>query len=148
MKQLEIIIGSQMGGTEYVAEHLSQLLADQGIETQLHEQPDLQHIDRDQPWLICTSTHGAGDYPDNLLTFIEQLDANEQLNQVHFAVIGVGDSSYDTFNFAAKNIVSLLQTKGATLLLPQLEIDVLGEELPEDTAEQWLPNLLQAWKRA
>ncbi len=31
-----------MGGTEYVAEHLSQLLADQGIESQLHEQPDLQ----------------------------------------------------------------------------------------------------------
>ncbi len=61
-------------------------------------------------------------------------------------MIGVGDSSYDTFNFAAKNIISLLQTKGATLLLPQLEIDVLGEDLPEDTAEQWLPNLLQAWK--
>ncbi|WP_105188746.1 FMN-binding protein MioC [Pseudoalteromonas sp. T1lg48] len=148
MKQLEIIIGSQMGGTEYVAEHLSQLLADLGVESQLHEQPDLQQISFDQPWLICTSTHGAGDYPDNLLAFIEQLAASERLNQVRFAVIGVGDSSYDTFNFAAKNIVTLLQTKGATLLLPQLEIDVLGDDLPEDTAEQWLPSLLQAWKSA
>ena len=41
MSQLEIIIGSQMGGTEYVAEQLRDLMEDQGISCALHEQPDL-----------------------------------------------------------------------------------------------------------
>ncbi|MEO2281458.1 FMN-binding protein MioC [Pseudoalteromonas pernae] len=147
MSQLEIIIGSQMGGTEYVAEHLDNLLKDQGITSQLHEQPDLNDINLDATWLICTSTHGAGDYPDNLLTFIDQINAQLALNQIQFAVIGVGDSSYDTFNYAAKNLVALLKSKGAKQLLPHLEIDVLADDLPEDTAENWLPELLNALEK-
>ncbi|MEO2268854.1 FMN-binding protein MioC [Pseudoalteromonas sp. YIC-656] len=147
MSQLEIIIGSQMGGTEYVAEHLDNLLKDQGITSQLHEQPDLNDINLDATWLICTSTHGAGDYPDNLLTFIDQINAQLALNQIQFAVIGVGDSSYDTFNYAAKNLVALLKSKGAKQLLPHLEIDILADDLPEDTAENWLPELLNALEK-
>ncbi len=147
MSQLEIIIGSQMGGTEYVAEHLDNLLKDQGITSQLHEQPDLNDINIDATWLICTSTHGAGDYPDNLLTFIDQLTAHSTLNQIQFAVIGVGDSSYDTFNYAAKNLVALLKSKDAKELLPHLEIDVLADDLPEDTAENWLPELINVLEK-
>ena len=136
-----------MGGTEYVAEHLDNLLKDQGVSCQLHEQPDLKDINIEANWLICTSTHGAGDYPDNLLSFIAQLNAQTSLSQCQFAVIGIGDSSYDTFNYAAKNVVALLESKGAKQLLPHLEIDVLADDLPEDSAENWLPDLVEALKK-
>ncbi|MFY8274601.1 FMN-binding protein MioC [Pseudoalteromonas sp. SSDWG2] len=147
MNHVEIIIGSQMGGTEYVAEHVSNLLKDHAIDSQLHEQPDLNDINKDAVWLVCTSTHGAGDYPDNLVAFIDQVATQVSLESVQFAVIGIGDSSYDTFNFAAKNLVNLLVSKGAKQLLPHLEIDVLDSELPEDTAEAWLPKLVHCLEK-
>ena len=40
MPQVDIIVGSQMGSAEYVAEQLQEALEDQGFETVLHEQPN------------------------------------------------------------------------------------------------------------
>lgn len=138
---MQIIVGSQMGGTEYVAEHIAECLAQENVQTHIHLEPDLSQLSNEEPWLVITSTHGAGDYPDNLLAFVDQLTSSDDLNAVRFAIIGIGDSSYDTYNFAAKNLEQLLLTKGAQQLTPRLEIDVLEPELPEDTAEQWLPQL-------
>ncbi|OHU84767.1 MULTISPECIES: FMN-binding protein MioC [Pseudoalteromonas] len=142
MQHIEIIVGSQMGSAEYVAEQLQEALQDQGIVTALHEQPMLNDIVHPL-WLVVTSTYGAGDYPDNLLSFISELDQQNNLDHIDFAVVGIGDTSYDTYNFAAKNCSQLLINKGATQLLANLEIDVLGDALPEDTALQWLPQLLE-----
>lgn len=144
MSQIHIIVGSQMGSAEYVAEHIAQLLDEENIAYLLHEQPNYQDLQPTQPqtWLICTSTYGAGDYPENLLAFVDQVDQCNQLDHVQFAVIGLGDSSYDTFNYAAKNIDELLQSKQAKKLIDRLEIDVLAADLPEDTAQAWLPKLL------
>ncbi|MCF6437420.1 FMN-binding protein MioC [Pseudoalteromonas sp. MMG022] len=142
MQHIEIIVGSQMGSAEYVAEQLQEALQDQGIVTALHEQPMLSDIAH-PIWLVVTSTYGAGDYPDNLLSFISELDQQNNLDHIDFAVVGIGDTSYDTYNFAAKNCSQLLINKGATQLLANLEIDVLDDALPEDTALAWLPQLLE-----
>ncbi|WP_040698351.1 flavodoxin domain-containing protein [Pseudoalteromonas citrea] len=138
MTQLEIIVGSQMGSAEYVADQLKEALENQGFVANLHEQPDLAHCEHDH-WLIVTSTYGAGDYPENLLSFIDQVNQQGSMSSKQFAVVGLGDTSYDTYNHAAKNIAQLLVDKGATNMLPVLEINVLDEALPEDTALSWLP---------
>ena len=66
MQSVNIIVGSQMGSAEYVAEQLAEALEQQGIQVQLHEQPVFDDIDQqDTIWLLCTSTYGAGDYPEN-----------------------------------------------------------------------------------
>ncbi|CAH9060056.1 Protein MioC [Pseudoalteromonas holothuriae] len=141
MQHLEIIIGSQMGSAEYVAEQLKEVLQDQDINAVLHETPMLNDIT--QPvWLVVTSTYGAGDYPENLLPFISQLDQQDNLDHIQFAIVGLGDTSYDTYNHAARNCEQLLSNKGAKQLLPSLEINVLDEALPEDTALAWLPQLV------
>lgn len=141
MPQVDIIVGSQMGSAEYVAEQLQEALEDQGFETVLHEQPNFDDCQQAN-WLVVTSTYGAGDYPDNLLSFIEQVTAQSALSQLKHAVVGIGDSSYDTYNYAAKNCDALLKSKGSQSLLAPLEINVLEEALPEDTALAWLPNLI------
>ena len=96
MPQVDIIVGSQMGSAEYVAEQLQEALEDQGFETVLHEQPNFDDCQQAH-WLVVTSTYGAGDYPDNLLSFIEQITAQSSLSQLKHAVVGIGDSSYDTY---------------------------------------------------
>ena len=85
-----------------------------GHQVELHFQPDFAQISSEnQTWLICTSTHGAGDYPDNIQAFVTDLENSDQdLSSVKFLTIGIGDSSYDTFCYAAKNINKLLLSKG------------------------------------
>jgi MioC protein len=135
---IQIIIGSTLGCAEYVGDHLSDLLAKEGIKSTIHDQPVLSDIPTQGIWLIITSTHGAGDFPDNIQPFISELKTNPpRTNQLKYAVISIGDSSYDTFCQAGKDAFALLQDIGATPLVDCFTIDVLAHSIPEDAASLW-----------
>ncbi len=141
MSSVNIIVGSQMGSAEYVAEQLSDALNNQGINSQLHDQPEFNEIDKQNTiWLVCTSTYGAGDYPDNLISFVEQVSQVDDLSHLKYSVIALGDTSYDTYNLAGRNIDALLSQKGAVKVAQRLELNILDEALPEDTALAWLDS--------
>ena len=141
MSSVNIIVGSQMGSAEYVAEQLSDALNNQGINSQLHDQPEFNEIDQQNTiWLVCTSTYGAGDYPDNLISFVEQVSQVDDLSHLKYSVIALGDTSYDTYNLAGRNIDALLSKKGAIKVAQRLELNILDEALPEDTALAWLDS--------
>ncbi|KKO49418.1 FMN-binding protein MioC [Arsukibacterium sp. MJ3] len=146
---IEILVGSQMGAAEYVAEQVAETLVQAGYETKLHLQPDLDQLNPTHIWLVITSTYGAGDLPDNIQPFADQLAQDRRdLNTLSFAVITLGDSSYDTFCQAGKTLLRLLQQRGAKPLLFTLEIDVLTAELPEENALSWLPEFIQQLKKS
>jgi len=140
MSSFQIIVGSMLGGTEYVAEACEESLQELGHQTQLHLQPEFAEIEKkNQTWLICTSTHGAGDYPDNIDQFVSDLrSSNEDLSTIKFLTIGVGDSSYDTFCLAAKNIEKLLISKGCSCVKAIKTLDMSQDIDPEDLAQQWI----------
>ncbi len=145
MQSVNIIVGSQMGSAEYVAEQLAEALEQQGIQVQLHEQPVFDDIDQqDTIWLMCTSTYGAGDYPENLLPFVESIKQQADLKGLKYSVIGLGDTSYDTYNYAGRNLDELLASKGASRVAERLELNILDEALPEDTALAWLPSWIES----
>ena len=138
---IHIITGSTLGGAEYVGDHLSDLLIEKGFETTIHNQPQLDEIEAQGTWLIITSTHGAGDYPDNIKPFIQALqDTPPRMSDVKFAVIAIGDSSYDTFCAAGKHAFDLLEDIGATPISDCFTIDILAHAVPEDAAEEWLQS--------
>ena len=97
-----LLSGSTLGGAEYVAEHLNDVLETQGFSTALFHGPNLSDIENEKIWLVVTSTHGAGELPDNLKPLFDEL-ANSQndFSDVRFAVVGLGNSDYDTFCYAA-----------------------------------------------
>ena len=140
MSSFQIIIGSMLGGSEYVAQACEETLTALGHEVELHFQPNFAQISREnQIWLICTSTHGAGDYPDNIQTFVTDLEnCNNDLSPVKFFTIGIGDSNYDTFCFAAKNITKLLLSKDCIEIIPLLTIDMSLYIDPEERSQYWL----------
>ena len=141
MSSVNIIVGSQMGSAEYVAEQLSDELNNQGIDTQLHDQPVFSDIDQHNTiWLICTSTYGAGDYPENLINFVDDLAQTDDLSNLKYSVIALGDTSYDTYNLAGRNIDTLLKDKKAIRVAERLELNITDEALPEDTALAWLDS--------
>lgn len=144
---VQIIVGSMLGATEYVAEALQDILKQKGINSELHFQPNFAEIQKFGTWLICSSTHGAGDLPDNIQAFGEALNnaANsDELHNVSYLTVALGDSSYDTFCEAGKNLHQFMGNAKAKPLADVFCIDVLEHSIPEDAATQWLTELLQA----
>jgi MioC protein len=92
-------------------------------------------------WLVVSSTHGAGELPDNLQPLLEQIaEQQPDLSEVQFGAVGLGSSEYDTFCGAIKQIDDLLIARGAKRIGDRLEIDVTEHEIPEDPAEEWVKN--------
>ncbi|MDN2482454.1 FMN-binding protein MioC [Vibrio agarivorans] len=144
---IHIITGSTLGGAEYVGDHLNNLLQAQGLETQVHNQPNLDEIEHSGIWLLVTSTHGAGEYPDNIQPFIQALqDTPPKMSNVKFAVVAIGDSSYDTFCAAGKHAYDLLEDIGGTPVTDCLLIDILEQAVPEDAAEVWINTHIERFK--
>lgn len=140
MSSFQIIVGSMLGGSEYVAEACEETLTQLNHQVTVHFQPNLADISSDnQTWLICTSTHGAGEYPDNIKPFVDQLTASDlDLSTTCCFVIGLGDSSYDTFCYAAKNINKLIKSKGCKEIIQIKTLDMQADIDPEEESQQWI----------
>ncbi|AHM76529.1 FMN-binding protein MioC [Yersinia hibernica] len=141
MADITLISGSTLGSAEYVAEHLAEKLEEAGFSTETLHGPELDELTLDGMWLIITSTHGAGDLPDNLQPLLEQIEEQKpNLSQVRFGAVGLGSSEYDTFCGAVRKLDQQLITQGAIRVGDILEIDVIQHEIPEDPAEIWVKN--------
>ena len=71
---------------------------------------------REGVFLICTSTYGQGDVPDNARALYEDLQRKRpDLSKVRYGVFGLGDRTYaETFNFGGKRFDDILTELGAT----------------------------------
>ena len=137
-----------LGTTEYVGEACEEILKKLGHQVTLHFKPQLSTIiNQSFPskknnkafWLICTSTHGAGDFPDNIKLFVEDIENYQQdLSSINFLTIGVGDSNYDTFCKAANKLNNLLISKGCNELITPKLLDMSLYIDPELLSQQWI----------
>lgn len=139
MAKIEILIGTTLGGSEYVADELAALLNEAGHECITHLDPSLDSLDTSALWLLVSATHGAGDLPDNLQPFAKSLMLTmPDLSGVQFALCAIGDSSYDTFCEGPEQLVQLLNDAGAKPFVDKIRIDVQADPVPEEPAIQWL----------
>ena len=156
MSSIQIIVGSMLGGTEYVAEACEETLTELDHKVDIHLKPDLNSIinntfpsNKEQKnnsnsfkkpiWIICTSTHGAGDCPDNIKQFATDLSNCEQdLSTVSFLTIGIGDSNYDTFCKAAIDISNIMISKGCIEMVALKTFDMSEDIDPEELAQLWI----------
>ncbi len=141
MADITLISGSTLGSAEYVAEHLAEKLEEQGYSTEILHGPELDEVPMQGIWLVVTSTHGAGELPDNLQPLFEQIETQQpDLTQVRFGAMGLGSSEYDTFCGGIKTVDRILIAFGAQRIGDMLEIDITKHDIPEDPAEIWLTN--------
>ncbi|RUO23124.1 hypothetical protein CWE08_00265 [Aliidiomarina iranensis] len=144
-----ILIGTTSGNTEYLADALNEQLTALGHSATLHDEPVYSEVMADSTtpsyWLFCIATHGAGEYAESILDFMEAL-ASKQPNLAHVkaAIIAVGDSSYDTFCKAGDDAEALILELNARLIAPTLQIDMFNELDPEGSAVQWLDQWISS----
>lgn len=145
MSEIHIIVGSVLGASEYVADAISERLASEGLSNEIHLQPNLVEIPHRGIWIICSSTHGAGELPDNIQDFAKALET-VRLEKLPYLVFSLGDSSYDTFCQGGATLDRLLAAAGASQIIQPLEIDVLQHPIPEDYAIEWLDKQIPLLK--
>ena len=105
---------------------------------------------KDTVYLICCSTYGSGDVPDNARALYESLDANPQfLGHVRYGIIALGDRTYlQTFCNGGKRFDQRLQDLGAQRIGEVWCHDASSGTMPEsegaEWCRQWLTLALQA----
>lgn len=139
MAQIDIVVGTVYGSAMLVAETLAAHLHQAGHVCQIFEEAELADIDPARFLLLITATTGQGDIPPNLQPFATALaDRAPYMKGLRYALIAMGDSSYEHFCGAGRQLDGLLQELGACALLPRLEIDATLVDEPEQAALAWL----------
>jgi MioC protein len=147
---LLLIVGSESGNAEMVADLVKDALEERGLEVEMTVDPTPADLhDRDLV-LVVTSTTGLGDVPQNLEPLVDGLKASEpSLSHLRYGVIGMGDRNYkDTFCGGPKTVDALFSRLGATRVGERLELDATDNPMPDEDAVEWLPGWLAQLERA
>jgi MioC protein len=143
--RITILVGTMTGTAQLCAQEMELALGDDDvqIETLLMDQLDAGVFSREGVFLICTSTYGQGDVPDNAKALYDDLKVRQpKLAHVRYGVFGLGDRTYaETFNFGGKKFDELLAQLGAERIGERHTHDASSGILPEETALEWC----QAW---
>lgn len=136
--QLHILFGSQTGNAEALAQSAAKSARAQGLvpvvqglgEVDIEVFAAMRHV------LVITSTYGEGEMPDNAQLFWQAISASTapRLEQMHFAVLAIGDTGYDGFCQAGKFIDMRLEQLGAKRVSDRIDCDIDYEE----PSEQWI----------
>jgi sulfite reductase (NADPH) flavoprotein alpha-component len=128
VERLSIVYGSQTGNAKREAESLARDAQAKGIAVRLlrADAYPLKELADERLLTVVISTQGEGDPPDDALAFVEFLNGRKapKLDQLHFAVLGLGDSSYAQFNAVARRIDARLAELGGTRWTAVAEADV------------------------
>ena len=139
--KLHILVGTMTGTAQLVAQELELAWDGEDIEVQtlLMDDLDASVFARGGAFLICTSTYGQGDVPDNAKRLYEDLQARRpDLARLNYGVFGLGDRTYaETFNFGGKRFDELLTELGARRIGERVQHDASSGTLPEEVAEEW-----------
>jgi MioC protein len=153
--KLKILVGTMTSTADYVAQAIQMDCADlvDEIEVQLMDGLDISALDEDALYLICTSTYGSGDVPDNARNLYESLDTQPKfLGHLKYGVIALGDRTYvQTFAFGGKKFDERLQDLGAQrigdVFIHDASAGTMPEELGTQWCREWLPVALAAMQK-
>jgi MioC protein len=149
MAKLKILVGTMTSTAEYVAQAIQMDCADlvDDIEVLAMDSLDTSAFDETDPlYLICTSTYGTGDVPDNARALYDSLDtAPKFLGHVRYGVIALGDSTYlQTFCFGGKKFDERLSGLGAQRVGEVWCHDASSGTMPETEGTVWCREWLAA----
>ncbi|NCP66183.1 MAG: assimilatory sulfite reductase (NADPH) flavoprotein subunit [Paraglaciecola sp.] len=127
-QSLTILYGSQTGNAKAIASELKSKFAEQNVPVSLFNMADYKHkqLKSETHLVVVVSTHGEGDAPDDAVELHQFLASKKvgKLDQLSYAVLGLGDSSYEFFCQTAKDFDQRLAKTGAKPLLERVDCDV------------------------
>ena len=139
---ITILVGTMTGTAEMVAQEAQQALESAGHQARIEmmDNLDASVFGKGGTFLICTSTYGNGDVPDNAQALFNSLEtAKPNLSHVTYGIVALGDTTYrDTFCQGGKRFDKLLTELGAKRAGEMLLHDASSGTLPEELTAQWV----------
>ncbi|MFT7414868.1 MAG: sulfite reductase (NADPH) flavoprotein alpha-component, partial [Glaciecola sp.] len=125
---LTILYGSQTGNSKGVANNYKASALEQGYQANVVSMSDYKprQLKNETHLVVIVSTHGEGDAPDDAVELFEFLASKKapKVPNLKFAVVGLGDTSYEFFCQTGKDFETRLLSLGATALVERLDCDV------------------------
>jgi len=149
VKKLVVLYGSQTGTCEEVAERIC--LQSRGTYFKfscmaLDDYPIDNLINEELVLFICSTT-GQGVPPDNMCRFwkfiMRKSLPHNCLSDLNYSVLGLGDSSYNKYNFVAKKLFRRVEMLGATAICHLALADDQHEWGPDAVIDPWTTDV---WK--
>ncbi len=135
---VSVLFGSQTGNSEGIAGKLCAALQARGVAAELKDMGSYkpQQLKNETRLVVVVSTHGEGDPPDNAMDLHAFLHGKRapKLEGLSFAVLGLGDTSYEHFCKTGKDFDARLGELGGSRLLDRVDCDVDYE----DKADAWI----------
>ncbi|KRV65807.1 sulfite reductase [NADPH] flavoprotein alpha-component [Aeromonas veronii] len=141
---LTILYGSQTGNAKGVATAIKAQAEARGLPVTLASMADYKpkQLKKESHLLVVVSTYGEGEPPESAVDLFEQLKKGKigKLDGLKFAVLGLGDSSYEFFCQTGKDFDDFLAKAGAERIyeLASLDVDY------QDAAKSWSEQALNA----
>ena len=146
--KINILVGTMTGTAQMCAQEMELALDgdDVQIATLLMDKLDPGvFADREAAYLLCTSTYGQGDVPDNAKKLYESLlGQRPDLTGVRYGVIALGDRTYaDTFCNGGRRFDAILSELGAQRIGDILFHDASAGTMPEEVAAEWIEGWIE-----
>ncbi|MEJ2590389.1 MAG: flavodoxin domain-containing protein [Candidatus Thiodiazotropha sp.] len=146
--RMTILYATQGGNARSVAQALADGATGRGFAPRLvsAEQFRPRDLAKEQLLVAVISTQGEGEPPESARELFKYLNGRKapELAQLRYAIFGLGDSSYEYFCQASKDLDALLQARGARSLVQRIDADV---DFQVHTAD-WSHQVLQEVEKA
>lgn len=141
-RSILILYGSQSGNSEELAEQAGKACGKHGLNAEVKSMEDVEIMDLKSysRLLVCCSTWGDGEQPDNAEDLWEAANggAIADLKGLNFSVLALGDTSYDLFCESGKEWDSWFEKVGANRVHPRVDCDVDYEQ----PAAEWIASVV------
>jgi sulfite reductase (NADPH) flavoprotein alpha-component len=144
-KKLTVLYGTHTGRSKTIAEKLAETLANRGVEVKsiALDEYKTRQLSSETDVVIIVSTDGEGEPPAMAEDFHAFITGNRapKLPQLNYAVVALGDKSYEFFCKTGIDIDQALSNSGAKPLFPILKLDVDFE----DEVAHWINQFANAF---
>lgn len=150
MDEAVILVGTETGNAEDLADNLAATLEEMGVETDIVDMQEAEPslLDGSRAVILCTATHGLGELPENSLDFYERLEEEQSdLTGLVYGVCGLGDSAYPDFCEGGRIWSRFLSELGAEEVVERHEIDGFPEQEDIEGACEWVEMAAERFRK-
>lgn len=131
-RTLTILYGTETGNSRDLGKALAAAASERGLSPQVYDMSDYKtrQLKDEQDILFIVSTYGEGDPPQPSVGFFEFIEGKRapKLENARFAVLALGDSTYEKYCEAGKRIDRRLEELGAKRLQNRVDCDIDYDE--------------------
>lgn len=129
--KLTILYGTESGNAERLADFSAKEAKKRGLAAKVLNMADANPADlvKLDNLLVIVSTWGEGDPPETAVPFFKALPGTQvDLSKLKYSVCALGDTAYEQFCRAGKDVDAWLEANGAQRVVARQDCDVAYEE--------------------